>query len=69
MSLLYAIWERWKIIAHAIGVFQSKVLLTIFYFIFLLPFGLIFSLKKNKSDHGWIEKKIHQNTVDDLKQQ
>jgi hypothetical protein len=34
------IWEAWKRVAHKIGNFQSRVLLTIFYFIVVLPFGL-----------------------------
>jgi hypothetical protein len=34
------LWQAWKRIAHKIGNFQSRVLLTVFYFIFVLPFGL-----------------------------
>jgi hypothetical protein len=34
------LWERWKVIAHKIGTFQSRVLLNIFYFVILAPFGL-----------------------------
>jgi hypothetical protein len=34
------LWERWKAIAHIIGTFQSRVLLTVFYFLILAPFGL-----------------------------
>jgi hypothetical protein len=32
--------ERWKSVAHTIGVFQSRVLLTEFYYLILAPFGL-----------------------------
>jgi len=33
-------WEGWKRIAHKIGNFQARVLLTIFYGVLVLPFGL-----------------------------
>jgi hypothetical protein len=34
-------WERWKKIARAIGVVQTRILLVLFYFVFVLPLGLI----------------------------
>jgi len=34
------IWEGWKYIAQKIGNFQARLLLTIVYFILVLPFGL-----------------------------
>lgn len=39
-STLKKLWEGWKKIAHIIGNFQARVLLTIFYAILVLPFGL-----------------------------
>ncbi len=36
-----ALWVRWKRIAHAIGTFQARVLLTVLYVVLLLPFALI----------------------------
>jgi len=33
-------WEAWKVLAHKIGTFQARVLLTILYTILVLPFGL-----------------------------
>ena len=38
--MLKRFWQAWKRIAHRIGNFQSRVLLTIFYFVVVLPFGL-----------------------------
>ena len=35
------IWARWKKIAHVIGRFQTKVLVTVFYFLIISPIGLI----------------------------
>lgn len=34
------VWTRWKAIAHVIGTFQARAILTIFYFILLAPFAL-----------------------------
>jgi len=40
MIMLRRLWERWKRIAHTIGVWQSRVLLNVFYYVILAPFGL-----------------------------
>jgi hypothetical protein len=34
------LWERWKVIARKIGDVQSRLLLSVFYFVILAPFGL-----------------------------
>jgi hypothetical protein len=41
---LKALWNSWKRLAHKIGNFQARVLLTILYAIVVLPFGLIVHL-------------------------
>jgi hypothetical protein len=38
--MLHRLWARWKVIARTVGNFQSRVLLSIFYFFFLAPFGV-----------------------------
>jgi len=40
-------WERWKVIAHALGNFQARVLLTGFYFVLVPPFALVVKLFKD----------------------
>jgi lipopolysaccharide/colanic/teichoic acid biosynthesis glycosyltransferase len=58
-------WEGWKKIARKIGDFNARVILTIFYFILMLPFALLVRLLtdplhiKEKSVKRWrmIEKK------------
>ena len=40
-SFLKRMWEGWKRIAHVIGDFQARVILTIFYAVLVLPFGLV----------------------------
>jgi hypothetical protein len=38
--MLKRAWQGWKRIAHNIGNFQARVLLTVFYGVLVLPFGL-----------------------------
>jgi hypothetical protein len=40
LGLLKRAWQGWKKIAHKIGNFQARVLLTVFYGVLVLPFGL-----------------------------
>jgi hypothetical protein len=40
LTLLGRAWARFKVISRIIGNFQSRVLLTLFYFLILAPFGL-----------------------------
>jgi hypothetical protein len=35
------LWQRWTSIAHAIGTFQARVLLTVFYLAVAPPFALV----------------------------
>lgn len=44
MKQIKNLWEAWKKLAHKIGTFQSKVLLTVFYCVILAPFGLFVKL-------------------------
>jgi len=38
------IWEKWKIIAHKIGQFNTKIIVTVVYFIMISPLGALFRL-------------------------
>ena len=38
--MLKRLWQAWKALARKIGDFQARVLLTIFYALLVLPFGL-----------------------------
>ncbi len=42
--MLKRLWGRWKRIAHVIGDFQARVLLTAIYGVVVLPFGVVFRL-------------------------
>jgi hypothetical protein len=38
--VLKALWEGWRRVARKIGEFQSKLVLTLFYYVVLAPFAL-----------------------------
>lgn len=38
--MLKRAWKNWKQAAHAVGTFQARVLLTIFYAVLVFPFGI-----------------------------
>jgi hypothetical protein len=41
MNLIKRFWERWKAFGHKVGNFQARLILSIFYFIVIFPFGMI----------------------------
>ena len=52
-----SLWSAWKRLAHKIGNFQARVLLTILYAVVVLPFGVgraaVFRPDENQtSSHG-----------------
>lgn len=57
------LWKGWKEIATYIGDFQSRLLLTVFYFTVAIPFGLLTRLaadplhvRRPRSSSGWIKR-------------
>jgi hypothetical protein len=59
-SLFQSGWQAWKDLAHKIGNFQARVILSIFYAILVLPFGLmarLFSdpLRIKKKPEQWLD--------------
>ena len=38
--MLRDLWNRWLVLAQKIGKFQSRIVLTLVYFVIVLPFGL-----------------------------
>jgi hypothetical protein len=57
---LKKLWARWKVVAHKIGEFQSRLILSLFYYVVLAPFALglkVFSDPLQlKRFHGWIAR-------------
>ena len=68
-------WERWKVVAHAIGTFQARVLLSAFYFIVVPPFALIvkvkdpLGLRRRDRASGWIERPVAETSSESARRQ
>ena len=68
-------WTRWMKIAQVIGDFQSRVVLSLFYFVIVLPFGLVIRLfgdpLKIRKDRGssWTDFDARATTVEKAKRQ
>jgi len=43
-TLFKKIWESWKRFAHRVGRAQTVILITIFYFLIMVPLGALFKL-------------------------
>ena len=53
-----AAWRWWTRVAHRIGDFQARVLLTVFYYVILGPFALVLRRSdplgiEHAAPHGW----------------
>jgi hypothetical protein len=53
-------WQAWTRLAHKIGTFQARLLLTIFYGVVVLPFGLVVRwfgdpLRIKQRPDGWLD--------------
>lgn len=44
MNFLNLLWKKWLKVGHVIGNFQAQVFLTLFYFVFIWPFGIVMRL-------------------------
>jgi hypothetical protein len=78
-NLLGKIWTGWKKFAHAFGRVQTIILITLFYFLILVPLGAVFRLLgwdplgtrgfgSNKMSN-WQEVKSKSPDLDSLKRQ
>ena len=75
MLTLKALWERWKKIAHAIGTFQARVILTVIYAVVLPLFALIartvddrLQLRRPASPR-WLERRATASDLEDGRKQ
>jgi hypothetical protein len=75
-GLVAKLWHGWKEIAGYIGDFQARVLLTVFYFTVLLPFGLLVRLfgdpllvRRGPAKSGWVPRKNCETDLSKAKRQ
>lgn len=69
-------WARWKAFSLRMGSFQSRLILSFVYFVFILPFGLgvrLFSdpmrIRKRKVASHWLPKKEIPAALEEFKRQ
>ena len=73
--MLKRFWERWKRFGQWIGDMLARVVLTIFYFTVLLPFGLGVRLFgdplaiKTRPADLWLPRKTLDQTMEDVRRQ
>ncbi len=74
-SFVRLAWAHWKKVAHAVGVVQTRVLMVIFYFIVVLPIGLVMRLVgdplhlRRPAGSNWSEHRHQEPSVDSARQQ
>ena len=75
LSLWRRAWEGWKRIAHAIGVVQTRIVMLLFFFIFILPLGLVLRLfrdplhLKHPEGSNWLPHRQEPHTLKSAQQQ
>ncbi|MBI4514715.1 MAG: hypothetical protein HY699_02735 [Deltaproteobacteria bacterium] len=68
-------WEGWKRLAHAIGVVQTRIMMVVFYFIFVFPLGLVLRLVrdplhlKHPADTNWVPHQQEPATIETARRQ
>lgn len=73
-ALRTKISDRWKKVGHAIGNFQARVLLTVIYYVLVLPFGMMVrlfsdSMHMKKRPDKWFDHPALPNTLDEARRQ
>ena len=68
-------WQRWMRLATLIGEFQARVILSLFYFVIVLPFGLAVRLFadplgiKGRRQSTWTDFSDRSRTLEDTRRQ
>lgn len=68
-------WEGWMRFAHVLGVINTRIIMFIFFFIFVLPIGLVLQLLrdplhiKHPPDTNWVPHPHDTHGLDSAHQQ
>ena len=68
-------WERWKQIARAVGVVQTRFIMILFYFVMVVPLGLFVRWKEDRlrlrPPQGplWVPHPENKHTLDRARKQ
>lgn len=70
------LWQSWLHLARHIGNFQARALITLVYFVLIMPFGILarrFSdplrLKRPQTDSAWLARETGDLTLDQAQRQ
>jgi hypothetical protein len=76
MPSFRAAWQIWKARAHDIGQFQSRLLLTVFYFTVFVPFAVLtrlvgdpLRLRTSTRDTDWVAWEARDSSLDAARRQ
>jgi hypothetical protein len=74
--MLRNLWNRWKAFGQKIADFQARLILTLVYFIVVLPFGLIIrgfgdplNIRKASRESSWLPKHLDEPTLENSRSQ
>lgn len=75
IGYLRAAWSHWKKIARAVGVVQTRILMVLFYFVFVLPVGIVMRMRgdplhlKRPAGGNWTAHRDEEASVDTARRQ
>lgn len=72
MEKIKHFWERWKKFGRKIADFQGRVLLTISYFLVVIPIGLlsrVLNRSETSKDSNWTSWKTKTDTLEEARNQ
>jgi len=74
VSIWSLAWDRWKILSELLGDAQARMLMFIFYFTVVVPFGLAVrwlgdALRIRQVPRHWLERELMSEHLDDGRRQ
>lgn len=76
MTFLKKAWDGWRSFGHFMGDIVARVVMTIFYFTLLLPFGVIVTwlsdpldMKRKDEQPAWHARTTGDRTLEDARRQ
>ena len=74
--MLERLWEGWKRLLHAIGAFQGRLLLSLFYFLVVMPYAVVsrltsapLQLRRPRDDSNWVPRQERPADLADARKQ
>jgi hypothetical protein len=69
-------WKRWKIIGAAVGNYQGRAIVLVFYYTVMVPFGAgvrllsdPLNLKPNAAGSAWLERESTNQDIEEARRQ